>query len=76
MPDENNTVAIDFLHLTESFNLIQHVTGPTHTHGHTLDLVFTMGLDLTTLVIDEVFVSDHKAISFNIVFNVFIYSFI
>ena len=59
---EANKFAADFIHLTESFNLRQHVTGPTHTHGHTLDLVFTLGLSLSALFIDELFVSDHKAI--------------
>lgn len=29
----------DFLDLVESFNLVQSVSGPTHEHGHTLDLV-------------------------------------
>lgn len=29
----------DFLHLIDSFNLTQSVSGPTHEHGHILDLV-------------------------------------
>ena len=67
---EANRFAADFLHLTESFNLIQHVYAATHTHGHTLDLIFTLGLKLNALTIDELFVSDHKAITFNIDFSV------
>ena len=33
--------ANNFRELVESFNLTQHVTEPTHVHGHILDLVFT-----------------------------------
>lgn len=32
--------ASEFLYIMQSFNLIQHVSGPTHDKGHTLDLVF------------------------------------
>ena len=33
--------AAKFLDLLSSANLHQHVVGPTHTHGHTLDLIIT-----------------------------------
>ena len=48
--DPSNKSAAEFLNTTESFNLAQHVTGPTHTHGHTLELVFTLGLNISSLL--------------------------
>ena len=37
----NDSDSSKFLDLLESFSLQQHVVGPTHIHGHTLDLVIT-----------------------------------
>lgn len=37
--DLSCSMASDFLSITDSFNFIQHVSGPTHVKGHTLDLV-------------------------------------
>ena len=34
-----------FEDLLETFNLLQHVSGPTHLSGHTLDLIITRSLD-------------------------------
>lgn len=42
----SNALAKDFLNLINSFNLVQSVTGPTHEHGHTLDLVLSYGLSV------------------------------
>ena len=39
--DPSNVDALRFQDLLESFGLEQHVHGPTHTHGHTLDLIIT-----------------------------------
>ena len=36
-----NTDASAFIELIDSYGLVQHVRGPTHRHGHTLDLVIT-----------------------------------
>lgn len=47
-----NTYAKEFLTLLDTFNLTQHVQGLTHSHGHTLDLVLTKGLHVSTTVID------------------------
>jgi len=35
----SNALARDFLDMIDSFNLTQHVSGSTHVHGHTLDLI-------------------------------------
>ena len=39
--DSGDRSAIHFLSLLQSYNLIQNVSGGTHTAGHTLDLVIT-----------------------------------
>ena len=36
-----NSIAIRLQQLLESFDCVQHVSGPTHKAGHTLDLVIT-----------------------------------
>ena len=38
--------------LLDTFNLTQHIQGPTHSHGHTPDLVITKGLNVSTNVMD------------------------
>lgn len=47
----NSTFGKGFSKPLESFNLIQWLTGPTHEHGHTLDLVLSYAL-LTFLITD------------------------
>ena len=37
----SNGDSTKFRDLLESFSLQQHVVGPTHIHGHTLDLIIT-----------------------------------
>ena len=37
--------ASEFLDITESFNFIQYVSEPPYRTGHTLDLVFSYGLN-------------------------------
>ena len=66
-PTDNS--AGEFISITQSLNLIQHVSGPTHDKGHTLDLVFTLGLTLNSLCLGEFFLSDHKYITFDIDFT-------
>lgn len=45
--------------LMESFSFVQHVSGPTHNKGHTLDLVFSLGLNIKGLCVVDSHVSDH-----------------
>lgn len=61
--------ASEFLTLTDSFNLKQHVSGPTHKKGHTLDLVFSFGLDINCLNVVDIHVTDHCCIYFNVSCN-------
>lgn len=65
----SNASAAEFLGTMDSFNFIQHVSGPTHIHGYTLDLVFTLGLTITSLNVDDLVVSNHKCIMFSTPFH-------
>ena len=52
----------------DSFNLVQHVHLPTHEKGHTLDLVLThiSALNVRNLIVEDVQLSDHYLISFEV----------
>lgn len=58
--------AANFLDLVTSLGLVQHVDGPTHVGGHTLDLVLTRASDscLANFVVDNTMPSDHAAVHF------------
>jgi len=55
--------AAEFLQLLDCFNLTQLVDVPTHTRGHTLDLVITNSDHLSNLRVYDLGISDHKVIS-------------
>ena len=57
--DPSNHYATELLNITDSFNLVQHVSGSTHNRGHALYLVFTLGLNINSLSLIDL-VSDHK----------------
>ncbi len=63
--ESSNVLATDFLNITNSFNFQQHVSGQTHNRGHTLDLVFSLGLRIPSVETLDLFVSDHRCIVFN-----------
>ncbi len=44
--------------------------GPTHNRGHTLDLLITRGLNISSIVIKDVALSDHFCIFFDILISV------
>jgi hypothetical protein len=56
--------AIELMYLLSSMDFIQHVTGPTHNRGHTLDLVITKGLCVDISSIVDVVLSDHHCVCF------------
>ena len=59
----------DFVQMVDSFNLHQHVVGPTHRSGGTLDLVMTSVTDHNINSVksnDDRLGSDHHPISFNV----------
>uniref|UniRef100_A0A672G1H3 Reverse transcriptase domain-containing protein n=1 Tax=Salarias fasciatus TaxID=181472 RepID=A0A672G1H3_SALFA len=61
--------AMEFLSLTEAFNLVQHVSLPTHRKGHILDLVFALGLDISNVSVIDVHMSDHCLVSCDLHFS-------
>lgn len=74
MDDKADWDAIPFGELLDLFNLKQHVCVPTHKRGHILDLVITRNetegaLDLKNVTAMEQFISDHKAVCFNLNFS-------
>ncbi len=52
-----------------TFDLIQHVHGPTHNRGHTLDLLISRGLNISSIVIKDVALSVHFCIFFDILMS-------
>ncbi len=44
--------------------------GPTHNRGHTLDLLLSRGLNISSIVIKDVALSDHFCIFFDILISV------
>ncbi len=61
---DTNPLAKDFTSLIDSFDLVQMVKGPTHSLGHTLDLVLVYGHSICDLEICELSFSDHKPVMF------------
>ncbi len=55
----------DFLNLCDSFSLVQHIKGPSHSNGHTLDLVLSYGVSLDRAKLTDFPASDYKAVIFN-----------
>ena len=55
----NCPFASDFISLLDCFGIAQHVLGPTHTKGHTLDLVCPTGISPRHLQCDDLAISDH-----------------
>ncbi|XP_070404923.1 uncharacterized protein [Nothobranchius furzeri] len=64
--DPSDHFAMNFSSLMDSFSFTQHVSGPTHTRGHTLDLVFTLSLNADSVYPEDVYISDHHCIFFNL----------
>lgn len=54
--------------ITSSFGLSQFVVGPTHEHGHTLDLIFANSFDFQIKIVDPVSysISDHFPLFFEL----------
>ncbi|XP_073710666.1 uncharacterized protein [Misgurnus anguillicaudatus] len=61
-------IAADFLQLLDSLNLQQHVDVPTHSRGHTLDLVISNSAPISNLHVYDLGVSDHKVVSMELPF--------
>ena len=55
-----------FYDLLSMFDLTQHITGPTHNRGHTLDLVISKGLIVVPKCKLDVGISDHLCVFFEV----------
>ena len=68
--EENELYSRQFKDLLSSFNLTQHVDFPTHSGGHTLDIVasFDGDISLSSFTADQNDVSDHSLITFDMRF--------
>jgi exonuclease III len=66
--DCNDTEALQFLSLLDTFGLVQHINVPTHKKGHTLDLVITRDGDslVSNILVNPPGISDHCPIHFKI----------
>lgn len=62
-------LATEFLSLIDCLGLQQHVKAPTHTKGHTLDLVITDAAPINSLEVKDLGVSDHKLVSMAFTFS-------
>ena len=62
---------VKFMDLLESLGLEEHVRGPAHTHGHTLDLIITRKMENITARPSQVcrYFSDHATVHCNMNFN-------
>ncbi|KAG1714818.1 Papilin [Nymphon striatum] len=66
MENESNRNATKLKELLTALDLVQHVHGPTHEKGHTLDLVITKSFEscATSIELDNLLPSDHCLIHF------------
>ena len=48
--------------LLDTFGLFQHVKGPTHTRGHTLDLVISKCVNVSSVDVKDLALSDHLCV--------------
>ena len=62
----NDKTAIELSAILNMFGLSQHVNGPTHDRGHTLDLIITKGVNIHNVNVLKVALSDHSCIFFDL----------
>lgn len=62
----SSLLAADFLNIPDCLYLTQHVDAPTHTRGHTLDLVISDSPSIKNLLVYDLGVSDHSIISMDV----------
>ena len=64
LDDKKNIYTNKFVQLLESQGLVQHVVGPTHTGGHTLNvLIMHAEVKPTALLVEEPSLSSHAFIT-------------
>ncbi|KAJ7986671.1 hypothetical protein DPEC_G00342300 [Dallia pectoralis] len=67
MENTNDPLQKAFSAIIDSVGFLQHVSGPTHCHNHTLDLVLSKGINVIDLTIfpQNPGLSDHNLITFS-----------
>lgn len=63
-----SSLSKDFLNHINSLGFQQMVNGATHSHGHTLDLILSLGLPVSDIIIDDFVLADHNPIIFTVSF--------
>lgn len=63
------TLVTDFMHTLECFILTQALKEPAYTKGHTFDLVLFCGFCPDSLSVEDICVSDHKAVLISVVLS-------
>ncbi|KAE8278033.1 hypothetical protein D5F01_LYC23909 [Larimichthys crocea] len=66
MDNINLPLTKDFTSCLESFGCQQHITFPTHSKGHILDLICCSGVTPSDLTANELPITDHFLISFTV----------
>ncbi|KAI2647462.1 hypothetical protein H4Q32_023878 [Labeo rohita] len=66
MDNPNLPLTKDFISCLDSFGFLQHITFPTHSKGHTLDLICCSGVTPINITADELPITDHFLISFTV----------
>ena len=62
----HNKQAKELTVVLEMFGLTQHVTEPTHSRGHTLDVLISKGVVISNVDVVDVALSDHFCIFFDL----------
>ena len=63
---DDNGPARRFHDMHDVFGLVQHITGPTHRLGHTLDLIITLPACAPyNIIVDAPMLSDHSLVTCN-----------
>ena len=65
-PGNRRTQTRPFSSMLDMFVLWQHVTEPTHFRGHILDLVISKGVEISSVVVIDLALSDHFCILFDL----------
>ena len=60
------SVAVKFTNILTDFDLVQNVTGATHTAGHTLDVFTTCSSMQAQVMVEPTIISDHSVITVSI----------
>ena len=69
LDNATSPAAVAFTNILADFDLVQHVTGPTHTGGHTLDVFITRSGTQPQVTVEQRIVSDHSMITAVVTFE-------